>query len=163
MNLRAITVQGEDDWARARAIRMLVFVREQGVPVALELDELDPLSTHALVEDGGVAVATGRLIPAGHAPALAEDAAGGFPDQARAETGKIGRMAVLAPWRGRGAGSLLMDHLTRVAATQRLTHLMLSAQTHAVPFYARHGYRVVSAQFMDAGIPHVWMRRALTP
>jgi predicted GNAT family N-acyltransferase len=34
---------------------------------------------------------------------------------------------------------------------------MLSAQTHAIPFYRRHGYAVVSGEYSDCGIPHVDM------
>jgi predicted GNAT family N-acyltransferase len=38
---------------------------------------------------------------------------------------------------------------------------VLSAQTHAVAFYARHGYAIEGAEYLDAGIPHVDMRRRL--
>ena len=38
---------------------------------------------------------------------------------------------------------------------------MLNAQSHAIPFYERHGYRVVGDPFDEAGIPHVAMERAL--
>lgn len=30
----------------------------------------------------------------------------------------------------------------------------LNAQTHAIPFYRRHGFVPVGAVFMEAGIPH---------
>jgi predicted GNAT family N-acyltransferase len=39
--------------------------------------------------------------------------------------------------------------------------VVLSAQTHAVGFYRRSGFEVTSGEFMDAGIPHVQMRRLL--
>ncbi|MEC1284064.1 GNAT family N-acetyltransferase, partial [Bacillus paralicheniformis] len=32
-----------------------------------------------------------------------------------------------------------------------------NAQTQAVPFYEKHGYKVVSEEFLDANIPHVKM------
>ena len=34
---------------------------------------------------------------------------------------------------------------------------VLSAQTHAIAFYRRHGYAVVGGEYMDCGIPHVDM------
>jgi YbgC/YbaW family acyl-CoA thioester hydrolase len=35
------------------------------------------------------------------------------------------------------------------------------AQTHAVPFYRRHGYVVTSGEYLDCGIPHVDMQCTL--
>jgi predicted GNAT family N-acyltransferase len=32
-----------------------------------------------------------------------------------------------------------------------------------VPFYRRHGYEVVSGEYLDCGIPHVDMRCELAP
>ena len=47
-----------------RAVRERVFVQEQGVPVALELDDLDPRSRHVLARDrSGCAIGTARLTP----------------------------------------------------------------------------------------------------
>jgi predicted GNAT family N-acyltransferase len=63
-------------------IREQVFVVEQNVPVEDERDALDPGSRHVLAHDAdGRAIGTGRLT-ARHT---------------------IGRMAVLAEWRGRGS------------------------------------------------------------
>jgi predicted GNAT family N-acyltransferase len=39
----------------------------------------------------------------------------------------------------------------------------LSAQTHAIPFYRRHGYAVVRDEYLDCGIPHVDMTCELDP
>lgn len=37
----------------------------------------------------------------------------------------------------------------------------LNAQTHAKQFYERLGYKVVSDEFMHAGIPHVTIKKQL--
>ena len=34
---------------------------------------------------------------------------------------------------------------------------VLSAQTHAIGFYEKFGFKVVSEEYLDAGIPHVKM------
>ena len=34
-------------------------------------------------------------------------------------------------------------------------------QTYAIPFYEKQGYKTVSGEFMDAGIPHVTMIKEL--
>jgi len=131
------------DWARAReqaaAIRLEVFVTEQGVPAALEMDELDAPSLHALAFDGDDAVGTGRLLPDGH----------------------IGRMAVLKPWRSRGIGSLILGRLMEAARQRGDRHVALSAQVHALEFYRAHGFRAEGPVYDEAGIPHQAMRRTL--
>src|SRR5262245_28609164 len=131
-------------WPAARAaaisVRDAVFVVEQGVPAEIELDEWDPQSEHALAsEPGGRIVGTGRLLPVGH----------------------IGRMAVLRDWRGRGVGGAILGALVDRAVARGMRRLVLNAQTHAVPFYARHGFAAFGDEFMEADIPHVAMAREL--
>lgn len=131
-------------WPEARAsamsVREAVFVVEQGVPAEIELDEWDPGSEHALAfGPDGQPVGTGRLLPDGH----------------------IGRMAVLREWRGRGVGGALLAALVDRAAVRGMRRLILNAQTHAVPFYARHGFAAFGDEFVEADIPHVAMARAL--
>ncbi len=70
---------------RLSAVRRKVFIEEQRVPEALEWDDADAVSLHVLaVGQDGEPLGTGRLLPDGH----------------------IGRMAVIAPWRGRSAYSV---------------------------------------------------------
>ena len=128
-------------WAALReeasSIRYLVFVDEQKVPAELELDAWDLQSLHALARDAsGRPVATGRLLPDGH----------------------IGRMAVLREARSRGAGSLVLRALMAAARERGHAEVVLSAQTHAMGFYERHGYRAEGEEYDDCGIPHVDMR-----
>jgi predicted GNAT family N-acyltransferase len=132
------------DWARARdeasRIRHAVFVEEQRVPVEIELDEHDVVCVHAIARsEDGTPVATGRLLPDGH----------------------IGRMAVSKPWRGRGVGSQMLVALMEAARKRGDTEVVLSAQTHAIAFYRRHGFSAEGPVYDDAGIPHQDMRRSL--
>jgi predicted GNAT family N-acyltransferase len=80
---------------------------------------------------------TGRLLPDGH----------------------IGRMAVLAAWRGKGVGTALLYHLLEAARQRGMSQLALNAQTSAVPFYRRFGFIPEGGEFVEAGIPHVRMVR----
>lgn len=125
--------------AQASPIRFTVFVDEQKVPVELELDEFDPLSCHALALAGDEAVGTGRLLPDGH----------------------IGRMAVLAGWRGRGVGALLLQALIDEATRRGMARVVLNAQTHALGFYARFGFVPEGEEYEEAGLPHRTMGRSL--
>jgi predicted GNAT family N-acyltransferase len=132
------------DWNAMRQwaapLRYAVFVDEQKVPVDMEIDDWDPQCVHAVAfDDQSMAVGTGRLLPDGH----------------------IGRMAVTAQARGAGVGSALLRGLMDEARRRGHPMALLSAQTHAIPFYAVHGYEVVSGEYMDCGIPHVDMRCVL--
>ena len=123
-----------------RAVRFEVFVREQGVPEALEWDGLDQECQHVVARDAsGAAIATGRLLPDGH----------------------IGRMAVLRDWRRRGVGTAVLAELIRIARSHGHVLVVLHAQSYVTQFYARMGFVVTGAEFMEAGIPHVKMQMAV--
>lgn len=124
----------------ARQVRESVFVEEQKVPREIEMDEHDAVSRHVIASDAdGGAIGTGRLLADGH----------------------IGRMAVLAGWRGKGVGRALLERLIEEAAGQGLRHLALHAQTHACGFYRRFGFVEEGPEFMEAGIPHRTMVRSI--
>ncbi|MCA3000942.1 MAG: GNAT family N-acetyltransferase [Rhodocyclaceae bacterium] len=126
-------------------IRHAVFVQEQGVPLGIELDEkdTDPLAvTHAAATS-----AIGGMI--GTARMLLEPAAV-----------RIGRMAVLPGWRGRGVGQKMLEVLCDEAKRRGYYMVRLYAQTHAAPFYAKQGFIVFGEEFFEAGIRHIEMRRS---
>jgi predicted GNAT family N-acyltransferase len=123
-----------------RAVRETVFVQEQRVPIELEWDALDPDCLHVLARDGeGRPIGTGRLTP----------------------ERKIGRMAVLREWRGRGVGEALLQALIDEAVRNRIAEVRLHAQVSAMAFYAKHGFLPYGERFMEAGIEHQSMRRVL--
>ncbi|WP_457097581.1 GNAT family N-acetyltransferase [Lysobacter sp. P5_B9] len=140
---QAFTVEAVDYQAalpHLRAVRDAVFVQEQGVPRELEWDELDPLCHHVLARDTqGQPIGTGRLTP----------------------EHRIGRMAVLPEWRGRGVGDALLLALIDTARTLGWHDLSLHAQVSAYGFYARHGFLPYGDRFVEAGIDHQSMRRLL--
>lgn len=134
------------NWQASReklhAIRRKVFVEEQHVPEELEWDDIDPRCYHVLALAGsGAAIGTGRLTPDGH----------------------IGRMAVLKKWRGKGVGSAILRTLMSYARMEGFETVQLHAQTHAVGFYEKHGFRTVGGEFMEAGIPHLRMEIRIEP
>lgn len=124
----------------AAPIRYAVFVDEQKVPTEIELDDWDALSLHALALDAqGRVLGTGRLLPDGH----------------------IGRMAVLQSARGQGVGTALLRALLQAARARGDREVVLSAQTHAMPFYEKAGFIAEGDEYDDAGIPHRQMRRRM--
>ena len=133
------------DWSQQRAalakIRYTVFVEEQKVPPEIERDDMDAVSVHAIAQDSiGNVIGTGRLILQSPLP-------------------RIGRMAVIKPWRRAGVGAAILDLLCRDAKRRGYDEVMLNAQTHATPFYFRHGFLSHGPEFAEAGIPHQEMRK----
>jgi hypothetical protein len=74
---------------------------------------------------------------------------------------RIGRMAVLADWRGRGVGDAMLAALMAEARKLGWPAVSLNAQVSAEAFYARQGFIPEGERFMEAGIEHQSMRRAL--
>ncbi|HEY1328614.1 MAG TPA: GNAT family N-acetyltransferase [Casimicrobiaceae bacterium] len=128
------------DHAALAGIRRAVFIVEQQVPENLEWDDIDAQCLHALAHDAhGTPIGCGRLLPDGY----------------------IGRMAVVAPWRGRGVGGALLTRLMEIARARGDARVLLNAQVQAMPFYARHGFAPQGPPFDEAGIPHQTMALAL--
>ena len=145
------------DFDALRAVREAVFIAEQGVPPALELDAADPLCVHVVARDAsGAPIGTGRLVPP-DAP-TAGDGHGAADDP---PTARIGRMAVLADWRARGVGDALLRALMDAARERAWTRLQLHAQAGAIRFYQRHGFLPRGARFEEAGIEHLTLWRTL--
>ncbi|NND36739.1 MAG: GNAT family N-acetyltransferase [Rhodobacteraceae bacterium] len=122
------------------AIRETVFIIEQAVPADIEIDELDPVARHVLAFVDGQAVGTGRIT----------------------SEGRIGRMAVLADFRGLGVGRAILDALIEIGVADGASRLFLSAQCHAIPFYEKAGFVAQGQVYDEAGIDHrrmEWARR----
>jgi len=126
------------DASAIEAVRHEVFVREQGVDPSVERDGRDREARHVLAFGGNTPIGTGRLLD-----------------------GRIGRLAVLPQWRGRGVGRHLMLALLELAREQALGRVELHAQTHAREFYEALGFIPHGPEFTQAGIRHVAMHRDL--
>jgi YbgC/YbaW family acyl-CoA thioester hydrolase len=132
----------------ALPLRTEVFVTEQGVPLAMEHDELDAAAIHAVVFNRmDRPIATGRL------------------------TGnKIGRMAVKRVLRGSDLGRTVLQALLGMARSREYRTndgaedrtVKLHAQVSAQDFYAGQGFVSQGDVFNEAGIAHVAMHKKLT-
>ena len=132
----------ESERERMIGIRRDVFVLEQNVPLDIELDGADSDCRHLLALDpGGRAIGTARMQASGH----------------------IGRIAVVADWRGRGVGSRLVEAMIDRAREGGLASVDLDSQVHALGFYEKLGFAAQGDVFMEAGIPHQNMLLRLLP
>jgi ElaA protein len=143
MQSDAMKIEVTDDIPTCQALRRVVFIDEQGVSEADEVDGLDGRAIHLLAWDGDCPVGTARLLVKG-------------------AVGKIGRVCVLPEVRGSGLGAALIGAaLEELGRMPGVAEAYLGAQGHATGFYEKLGFAVEGEEFLDAGIPHRHMRRAL--
>ena len=139
--VRIASWHDERDRDRLTFVRREVFVIGQNVAEEIEIDGLDPAQTHFLAEagDDGEAIGTARL----------------------ADSGKVGRVAVLESWRGKGVGHAIMKAVIAAANDQGIAALYLHAQTASVAFYEKLGFMIdpAAGEFLEADIPHRRMIR----
>ena len=122
-----------------RIIRTKVFIEEQQVAPDFEWDEIDTTAVHLLAMSENLPIACLRII----------------------KYQKIGRMAVLKDYRAMGLGMALLLEAIKICKKQGTKNIYLTAQTHAIGFYKRVGFKEVSAVYQDANIPHVDMQLIL--
>ncbi|KAA1076449.1 hypothetical protein PGT21_007630 [Puccinia graminis f. sp. tritici] len=143
-----------------RKIRIQVFVTEQGFDLGDEFDELDQTSVHVLFSLS--------IRPNEHIGTLRYD-----PKKA-----KIGRIALLPPYRRLGIGKQMMlsferqlvDGLSLIdqAPSSLLdsstpTQIRLHSQIPVIGFYSTIGYQPVGPTFIEDGAPHQLMVKQLVP
>lgn len=135
-------VKTQKELEDAYSVRKTVFVDEQDVPLEEEIDAYEDKAEHFVMYHEGSPIAAGRFR---------------FVDG----YGKVERICVLKEARKTGAGKAIMNAIEKYALEKDIHKLKLNAQTHAIPFYAGLGYKIVSEEFMDAGIPHKTMLKEL--
>lgn len=145
MNITVVEVNNQELLEACFAIRMAIFVEEQGVPAEDEFDAYDALGTearHILLYVDGAPAASSRL-------RIVDDVA------------KLERICVMLEYRKHGLGRVLIDKLEQMALDQGLAKAKLHAQVQASGFYERLGYTPASDVFLEDGIPHLLMVKPL--
>ena len=130
------------------ALRIEVFVKEQKVPMELELDEKDHSKNtiHIGYFNDNKLIGVARLID------LDKDVI------------HIGRVAIDKDYRGKGIGRKLIVDCENIAKQilKKEVIIELSAQIQAEKFYESLGYnRVNDKIYLDAGIEHVDLRKVI--
>lgn len=135
MAVRIKRVSSPLELKQAFAIRLRVFVREQQVPAAIELDRDDAKAIHFLALASDRAVGTARIV-------------------LRSGGAKIGRMAVLKTHRRKGIGTKLLERAIAWARRRGVSTIYLHAQVPVIRFYEAMGFYPVGRRFHEAGIAH---------
>ena len=127
------------------SIRHAVFVKEQQVPLTLEIDQNEAYCIHfVLFDDADTPVATLRILP---------DKSG--------KQALIQRVATLKPYRGKGYAFDLMTEALAFLQAQQIELTELHAQLEAIPFYEKLGFKPFGHEFLDADIKHLAMKKTV--
>lgn len=117
-------------------VRGRVFIDEQHVSSAEEIDEEDRTCRHFIAIIDGNPVATMRAI--------------------KHDTyTKLGRICVLREYRKQHIGETLVNYVMQDIKGE----FHLGAQLQAIGFYERLGFTCYGEEFMDANIPHRMMKK----
>ena len=128
-----------DELYEILAARAEVFVVEQNCAYQ-DLDGIDKNAYHVYYKEDGKIVAYLRVIDKGE----------------RLDEVSIGRVISLK--RRCGLGSALMREGLRVAKEKfGATKVKIGAQLYAKPFYESVGFQQISGEYLEDGIPHIYM------
>ena len=120
-------------------LRSEVFVVEQNC-VYQDIDGIDTRALHVYAMHEGKCIGCLRVF------------------ERDKKTVQIGRVVTAAMRRGTGLGRMLMLEALRILDDYfHGCSAYLEAQTYAVGFYSRFGFKVASEVFLEDGIPHVVM------
>ncbi len=123
------------------SIRHKVFILEQHITQIQQLSDPDDQACHHLLvrDHQSQGIATGRIT----------------------KKGRIGKIAVLLPYRGFGIGSRLLKSLVNIGKKHHLGDVSLNAELGGRHFFNLHKFSIAGPVFMKQGVPHQRLARKL--
>lgn len=132
-----------DDINICYKLRELIFIKGQNVPIDREKDADDNIAVHFLLfSDDNMPIGVGRVV-------------------ADKDIAIVGRLGILEEYRENGAGLFLMQKIIKYCESQGVQKIILGAQEHALSFYGKLDFEIISEKYMDANIPHFKMQLKL--
>lgn len=131
-------VEKQNEMDQVINIRKTVFVKEQKVPVEIEIDGLDPESDHIIAFFNKQPVGCGRIRTTNH-------------------LAKFERIAVLKEHRGRGFGKQITNFMIKNCKTKNINEIIMHSQLHVADFYKKIGFKTRGTIFLEANIKHIKM------
>ncbi|WP_430812149.1 MULTISPECIES: GNAT family N-acetyltransferase [unclassified Carboxylicivirga] len=122
-------------------LRAEIFVVEQDC-VYNDLDGNDEYAHHLLLIDNDTIIAYARILPPG----------------SRFKEASIGRLVVDKDYRFKGLARQVMQKAASWIFSQwKVPCIQISAQKYLKAFYVSLGYKIISDEYLEDGIPHLKM------
>jgi predicted GNAT family N-acyltransferase len=138
MHLEIKKTMDEQKLEQVLNIRKKVFIKEQKVPVDIEIDGLDDESEHFIAKLNGKTIGCARVRT--------------FNNYVKLE-----RIAVLKEHRGKGYGKQITNFLIDYYKKKDTDEIRLHSQISVADFYKKLGFKKRGEIFLEAEIEHVEM------
>lgn len=122
-------------------VRKTVFEKELGF--IEEIDDIDKRAIHLTLYEDEALVGCTRT----------------FEDEYH--EWRIGRVALLPEYRGKGYGSILLEKTEEILKNKGITQVSLHAQCRVQTFYEKCGYTAIGEIIYDQGVAHIQMIKQL--
>lgn len=137
-NLKIKKAKNKGDLNNSIKIRKNVFIKEQKVPISIELDGFDSEAEHFIAY-------------------LKERPIGCARIRTNKNYAKLERIAIVKEYRGKGFGTQLTRFLMDYCKQNNFHEVRLHSQTYVSDFYKKLGFKTIGKTFFEAGIEHVEM------
>ena len=137
-NLEIKKVNNKYNLEKVIEIRKNVFIKEQNVPLEIEIDGLDPEAEHFIAYFNDKPIGCARIRSKDHSI-------------------KLERIAIIKEYRGKGFGTELTKFLIDYSKQKNFKEIFLHSQTYVSNFYKKLGFVSKRKHFFEAGIEHVEM------
>ena len=125
-------------WEDAKQLRYEVFVKGQGVPESIELDDRDQSACHLIARCNQETVAVMRIL-------------------LKTDTAKFGRIATHPHYRNQGIATTMVRQAIAFCHLAGISTISLNSQSYITQLYEKLGFKTEGKPFTEAGIPHIHM------
>lgn len=137
MDIEIRPVKNDSEYRQILGIRKEVFVKGQGVPEDIEVDEYETSFIHIICFCEGQPAGCARIRKVG-------------------KKLKFERIAVLDEFRGKGVGKEIVKYMLAYTLDKSMLAYM-NTQYYLLDFYSSLGFRPEGEVFYEAGIKHIKM------
>ena len=134
-NLEIKKVNNKNDFGKVIEIRKEVFIKEQNVPLDIEIDGLDPESEHFIAYLGNDPIGCARI-------------------RTNNNYARLERIAILKKHRCNGFGTELTKFLIDYCRKQNYGEIVIHSQNYVIDFYKKLGFKTRGETFLEADIEH---------
>jgi predicted GNAT family N-acyltransferase len=136
--LKIKKVKNKNELDKVFEIRTNVFVKEQNVPIDLEMDGLDREAEHFIAYVNNKPIGCARI-------------------RIKNNFAKLERIAIIKEHRNKGFGKQLTKFLIDYCKQKKFDEIRLHSQIYVSDFYKKLGFKPVGENFFEAGIAHIEM------